>query len=333
MLQISVIVPVYNVEDYIDICLDSIISQTFSDFEVICINDGSKDRSAKILEQYAKFDKRLKIITTENKGLSAARNKGLEAAKGQYITFVDSDDWISHIMLEKLYCNITENKSDYVFCNITQTVPEIDYFACWDFMPKDKFNSQVTGCCFCDDDVSPEIYFGMHTTAYAKLYRHDFIKKFRFPEGLIFEDIPFAANCFLSAKKISFDLEPYYFYRMKREGSIIQKANRKFLDIFEIRKIHENIFKEHNKFEKYKHHLLLMYMKDIFHKLLDTNGEVRKELFNLAKQTFSQIDYSKYNQEILRSDKIFMFYQALLKIDYKEFELLLNNNIKETKNV
>lgn len=333
MSQISVIVPVYNVEDYIDICLDSIISQTFVDFEVICVNDGSTDNSLKVLESYARFDRRIKIITTENKGLSAARNTGLEAAQGKYITFIDSDDWISQIMFEKLYQNIVKYQSDYVFCNITQAVPETGYYACWDFMPKDKFSPQVKGSCFCEYEVSPEIYFGMHTTAYAKLYRHNFIKNFRFPEGLIFEDMPYAAECFLSAKKISFDLEPYYFYRMKREGSIIQKANKKFLDIFEIKKLHENVFKKYGKFEKYKHQLLLMYMKDILNKMLNTTGDVRKQLFDLAKQTFSQTDYTQYNQDILCSDKIFIFYQALLKMDYNEFEILLNKNIKEAKNV
>ena len=118
MPKISVIVPVYNVEEYLDVCLDTIIMQTFKDFEVICVDDGTQDSSGEILDKYALFDKRIKVIHQENKGLSGARNTGVEAANGEYIMFVDSDDYISPLMLENLYKNVKQNKSDFVFCNL-----------------------------------------------------------------------------------------------------------------------------------------------------------------------------------------------------------------------
>ena len=107
MPQISVVLPVYNVEEYLRQCLDSLANQTFEDFEVICVNDGSGDSSLSILEEYASEDERFKIISQENKGLSGARNTGMDYIKGKYTIFVDSDDWLELNALEKLYNKIT----------------------------------------------------------------------------------------------------------------------------------------------------------------------------------------------------------------------------------
>ena len=112
MPQISVVLPVYNVEEYLRQCLDSLANQTFEDFEVICVNDGSGDSSLSILEEYASEDERFKIISQENKGLSGARNTGMDYIKGKYTIFVDSDDWLELNALEKLYNKITALDSD-----------------------------------------------------------------------------------------------------------------------------------------------------------------------------------------------------------------------------
>ena len=115
MAKVSVIVPVYNVEKYLDVCLDSLINQTFDDFEIICINDGSTDSCLNILRQYAKLDRRIKIFSQKNLGLSAARNAGMKQANGEYIVFVDSDDFLSPVALEKMHTNMSENDTDFMF--------------------------------------------------------------------------------------------------------------------------------------------------------------------------------------------------------------------------
>lgn len=102
-IKISVVVPVYNVEKYIGQCLDSILGQTLKDIEIICINDGSKDNTLEILKDYAQKDSRIILIDKENEGLSKARNQGTEIASGEYISFIDSDDWIDENYLEALY--------------------------------------------------------------------------------------------------------------------------------------------------------------------------------------------------------------------------------------
>lgn len=118
MATISIIIPVYNVEKYLRQCLDSVVNQTFTDFECICINDGSTDNSLSILQEYANKDKRFKVFSKENKGVSDTRNTGVNLSIGKYITFIDSDDWVEISYLEKLYsCNV-ENEVDFVVCNL-----------------------------------------------------------------------------------------------------------------------------------------------------------------------------------------------------------------------
>lgn len=117
MTKISAILPVYNVEQYIKDCLDSIINQTMDDIEIICVNDGSLDNSLQVLEEYAQKDARIKIISQENQGQGIARNNGLKIANGEYITFIDPDDWVDVDMFEKMYNSAKKFDSDFVFCN------------------------------------------------------------------------------------------------------------------------------------------------------------------------------------------------------------------------
>jgi len=116
MPKISVIVPVYNVEKYLAKCIDSILAQTFTDFECILINDGSPDNSPAICDEYAKKDERMKVIHKENGGVSSARNTGLDIAQGEWITFADSDDWVDENYLELMYSNAIKNNCDLSIC-------------------------------------------------------------------------------------------------------------------------------------------------------------------------------------------------------------------------
>ena len=128
MAKVSIIVPVYKSENYLDICLDSLLNQTFNDFEIICVNDGSPDNCINILRQYAKLDNRIKIYSQKNQGLSSARNTGLKYASGEFITFVDSDDFLSPAALDIMYKNITENNSDYMFSYVYRVYPDKYFF-------------------------------------------------------------------------------------------------------------------------------------------------------------------------------------------------------------
>ena len=124
-IKISIIVPCYNVEKYLPECLDSLLNQTFKYFEIICVNDGSNDSTLSILEKYSKKDSRIKIISQKNKGLSGARNTGIDAAKGDYIAFLDSDDWVDNNFYLKLYEAITKHNCDIAAATIAFLLPEI----------------------------------------------------------------------------------------------------------------------------------------------------------------------------------------------------------------
>jgi glycosyltransferase involved in cell wall biosynthesis len=117
-IKVSVIIPVYNVEKYIKKSLESVMNQTLKEIEIICVNDGTKDNSRKIIEEYAQKDERIKIIDKENGGLSSARNAGMEIARGEYLGFVDSDDWIEETMYEKLYEKAKADESQMVICAV-----------------------------------------------------------------------------------------------------------------------------------------------------------------------------------------------------------------------
>ena len=118
MTKLSVIIPVYNVEEYLNECLDSITNQTLEGIEIICIDDGSTDNSPNLLKEYQKKDQRIKIITKENGGQATARNLGIKEAHGEYIAFIDSDDFIEPEMLEKLYTKAKNNNLDIAMCKI-----------------------------------------------------------------------------------------------------------------------------------------------------------------------------------------------------------------------
>ena len=203
MPAISVIVPIYNVEKYLPQCLDSIIRQTFSNIEIICVNDGSTDNSSEILADYAQKDSRIKIVDKKNGGLSSARNAGMKVATGEFISFIDSDDWIDETMLEKLYNNIVFLDTDISICAVHQFDEEkqqLDdtnaYFTLGYF---DKsFDNKV----FSYIDAK-DFLMNVCVMAWNKLYRKSFLDECQaeFPDGLIFEDGPFFFSIFFKTKK------------------------------------------------------------------------------------------------------------------------------------
>ena len=317
MAKVSVIVPVYKTERTLDICLDSIINQTFEDFEVICVNDGSPDNCINILRQYAKLDSRIKIYSQKNQGLSAARNTGMKYAKGECITFVDSDDLLSPIALERMYNNICENNSDYMYSYVYQFWPDKGYY--WELPNIREFKKYITEPVFNESELGAEFYLKFIYSAQAKMYRREFIQDFTFPESLIFEDIPFFAQCYLNAKRISYDFEPLYFYR-KTQNSIISSAGKNFLDLFKINKITKKVFEESGKLEKYKTVLLVSQMESVLIRTLETKGAVKRKMFDKIQETFGDIDFSEYDMELLKKKNVYYAYQEILNKDYNTFK-------------
>ena len=243
MPKISIIVPVYNVKKYIDKCLKSLVNQTF-DIEIIIVNDGSNDGSVSIIEKYMKdYPSKFKYFEKKNGGLSSARNYGIEYATGEYIAFLDSDDYIEPNMYEEMYNLAKEEDADMVEC---------DFIWEWEYGKKvfDKRREYKT---------KKGMMKRPRVVAWNKIYRREIINKTktRFSEELIYEDIEFFYRIIPYLNKISY-INKYFVHYIQREDSISNKQTEKTEDIF---KILENIFdfyKEKNLFNKYKKELKYM---------------------------------------------------------------------------
>ncbi|MGN0724243.1 MAG: glycosyltransferase family 2 protein [Treponema sp.] len=200
--KISIIVPVYNVEKYIRRCLDSIAAQTFTDWECICVDDGTPDASGKICDEYAQKDSRFVVIHKENGGVSSARNVGLDAAKGEWICFVDSDDWVEKEMLEVLYKASIENNAEVVVSGLRITDKHGNY---QEFLPSAGWLSM------------PRDFQSYFNAPWGKLYRKTIIleNKIYFPEGItLAEDLYFVFNVFFTSQKIfGIDKSFYNYYK------------------------------------------------------------------------------------------------------------------------
>lgn len=249
---ISVVVPIYNVEKYLRLCLDSLLMQTYTNFEVLMINDGSPDDSENICKEYLAKDRRFQYFEKENGGLSDARNYGIEHSKGEYITFVDSDDWLKETFLEDLYEAITRTGADialstYIIYDDFQSVYNIPvigeyYERIW---MSDEFIRELPQL---------EMKDNSYSTSWAKLFKKELFCTIRFPKGKLIEDTRTNIKLFLESSRLVYINKCLYFYRI-RGGSIIQTITEKLLkDVLDtlierlslvtMKGLYSNIYKE-----------------------------------------------------------------------------------------
>lgn len=339
MVKVSIIIPVYNVEKYLARCLDSCINQTFSDIEMVCVNDGSTDSSLNILEQYAKLDSRIKIIQQENGGLSSARNTGVENAKGEYILFLDSDDFISNIAIELLVANIERNGSDVVL---------FDYLKFYKNHKKDvrviinHINEYKDKCFNLSDlkslkDCRKVIYqlLTFYVSAWCKFYRASFLKEngISFYEGVLYEDVPYMAEIFVKSRKFSYEPEMLLAYSCYRDNQIMSKNGEEYFDLF---KVYARTFEyiENSDYAKFlKKYYSMAFIMDSLSKLDTIREDLKESFFNTVKSI--NVDYKsiKLDKEITDFEKMNLncFELLISAKSYQEFLTLqgkANQNVK-----
>lgn len=257
--MISVIIPVYNVEEYLHVCINSVLKQTYQDFEIICIDDASTDSSLDILEYFAKKDSRVKVIKNEeNKGLGPSRNRGMEVAKGKYILFLDSDDWYSFDTLEILFNEAEKNNLDVLmFKNIVyyQEPQNFGFEPYYEMAFMNRFNKKV----FNHFDLEKTRFFSLPIGACNKLYLKSFLDDYdiRFTEkNYIQEDNPFSCKVLINAKRVSF-INKYFYNRRRRPNSIMTLNNDRLFDNIHIVFLIINVFLENKEiYEYYKKEVL-----------------------------------------------------------------------------
>ncbi len=208
---ITVIVPVYNTEKYLNKCIDSIIVQTYENLEIILVDDGSTDNSGKICDEYAKKDSRIKVIHKENEGVSVARNTALDAAEGKYIGFVDSDDYIEKTMYEVLYENIVKSQADISVCGFWFVLGN----------KKKKQHNELTEGEYSSSEAMAQMIDGRLFAGHLcnKLFKAEYAKRSGFEQNIyVYEDMLYVWKYLRKCNKLFFTTQPLYYYIM-REGS------------------------------------------------------------------------------------------------------------------
>lgn len=226
MNKISVIVPVYNVEKYLDNCVESIINQTYKDLEIILVDDGSPDKCPQMCDEWAKKDNRVKVIHKKNGGLSSARNAGIDIAIGDYLMFVDSDDYISYNMCEKLLTRIVQDNTDLCICGVEKVYPdgkESEFSNIEDgVMTKEEFFDKMEGICgWC------------WVVAWNKLYKKCIFNDLRYPDKKLYEDEFVIHKIIYKANTISSVGDPLYHYVQRKNSIISSKYTVNNLDSVE----------------------------------------------------------------------------------------------------
>lgn len=305
MPKVSVIIPVYNVEEYLPKCLDSLTNQTLEDIEIILVNDGSPDNSEKIIKKYQKKDKRIVYIKKENGGQGSARNLGLTNAKGEYISFVDSDDYIELDMMEKMYDEASKNNLDVVICgykNINNEKIE-NYYVSKDLIQDtlDNKNSKIF------NTISP----------WSKIYNREFLLKTNIKfieEKLWYEDLPYSIKILSQTNKIGFVNEPLYNYLIRENSTMNNNKLLKNLDlIVQIEDVIE-FMKDNNLWDEFSSEIEFVAINNILisgiTRIIRANGnkkikkEVIKRFLDYMNTNFSNYKENKYLGRLSKNKKI-----------------------------
>ena len=291
--MISVIVPIYKVEKELDRCIKSLVNQTYNDLEIILVDDGSPDNCPQICDQWAKKDSRIKVIHKKNGGLSDARNVGYMAAKGSYISFIDSDDWIHHDFFKIMMNEMNINDVDIIECDVIKTSSYIEDSAV-NSTSMQTYDSQKALELLINDNT-------FHQHVWNKLYKKDVIGNILFAVGKLNEDEFWTYQIFGASKKISkIDMPMYYYYQ--REASIMgQNYSLRRLDALEA-KFERQLYMSNNYTSLFKLAITNFYETCIYQgqmSLLYLNDKDLKEAKKIIKAYIKEIDFGDLDTSAL----------------------------------
>jgi glycosyltransferase EpsH len=304
-MKVSIIVPVYNVEKYIDQCLDSLVNQTLKDIEIIIINDGSTDNSQSIINKYVKkYPQKIKSIIKENGGQGSARNLGLEIAKGEYIGFVDSDDYVDLDMYEKMYSKAKKEKSDIVICDM-----------------KDHFENGTEKYYDCTNYSN---VFLKTPSACNKIFSRKIINNLKFIPNIWYEDFNFTTKILLTTKKISVIHKDFYHCHCREESTMNNNNSLKNLDIITAlddivkyskrKKVYDKNMIEYLIFD----HILITAINRVSKQNSKDKKMVINKLTNYCRKNISDYQKESFYKEIPRNRKIIAWlnYNGFCNISY-----------------
>ena len=300
MAKVSIILPVFNVEDYIVKCLDSLINQSLQDIEIICINDGSTDNSLEIMKAYEQKDKRILVIDQENKGQGAARNKGLEVAQGEYIGFVDPDDWVDTDMYEQMYNQAKALNSEIVICDYIRYIEkngrnwQQQYFRRATSVKSSEIFDVPSRKNLDKDIINPSLLISP-CYCWNKIYKREFLQKnnMLFPNDRCYEDVMFILKSHILADNISYINKGYYYYRVN-ETSTLRTIENRYLCLLKVFEDVRNYLKEINLYDEFIDNLkYFILMNTVF---IYENKKISKYDKDLIQKVKIYLEPSEYGK-------------------------------------
>lgn len=302
MIKVSVIVPVYNVEEYLHKCLESLVNQTLEDIEVIVVNDGTKDNSQKIIDEFCNlYPKRVFSYKKENGGLSSARNFGVQFANGEYIGFVDSDDCVDLNMYDALYKKACERKFDIVVCDFNE-IRNGERVPCSCHLKSDILNAE---------NVKKHM-IDYYPSAWNKIYKRSLLLNIKFKEGVWFEDVEFGYRLLPFINSIGVVNQPFYQYLI-RKGSITSTNDKRIYHYIDNWNGILTFYKINGIYNEYKNELEYCYVRYIFATFIKSAKKFDK--FEYKKAVNIAIKNVNFNFPNYKQNKY------IKKIKFKNFYL------------
>ncbi len=281
---ISVIIPMYNVEEYISNCVSSIIHQTYTSLEIIIIDDGSTDSSFKICQELAKKDERIHLVHQENQGVSSARNRGIDLASGEFIFFIDADDFIHHDMIQILFDLLIMNNADIAMCDYLEVFDTNEYNFSRLTSESSSNNSEIIT--LSGRDAIMKLlgsYYVPYVIPCNKLYKKTLFSSVRFPIGKLHEDEYTLQEIFLHANMIIYEKVPLYFY-VQRKTSITHEKNEDLaLLMLQFLKSRADFCVKHNVYKAHASYWYLSRYKDYIWKFEKIHSENKTEIRELKQ--------------------------------------------------
>ena len=317
--EISIIIPVHNVEKYLDECLNSAVNQTFDDIEIICVNDGSTDGSLEILEKHASKDKRIRIISQEQKGVGIARNVGLDVAKGKYVYFMDSDDYLELNALKELHDLIEEKSCDLIIFKTYNFLDDTKEYITNDYYEMPELTRMVGNRTFHYQDYLKQL-INVDVTVYTKFFKREIVSDIRFTEDLIFEDNVFTMELIYNSESIYF-YDKHLYHRRIRENSILDNNNEMYMDSLIILNKIEDFFKEKGYYEECKEILFIKRIDILDFRLDFIDDKYKEEFFNRIKLDLKekQEEYGNMDFNMMCKETINIYERFCNCKDYSEF--------------
>ncbi|MCR4881648.1 MAG: glycosyltransferase [bacterium] len=320
MPKLSIIIPVYNHEEYLEQCLNSLLAQTYKNLEIVCIDDGSSDNSLNILERYKTLDGRITVISQQNRGQYAARNIGVSHSTGDWITFVDCDDWVDVNCYEEFHKALENNDFEIFMFNgtsFTKNENNSNDVSLQDFFFIENWNKKDGELCTFKDCKNP---FEGNLSVYNKIYKREFLEKYnlKFEKSSFLEDELYWIEAFCAAKSIYLCDKRFYFYR-QHKNSTMHTLKEKVFDVFPVfEKIKQKLI-EYNYFDMAKYAFLQHKFRQFAFFFFTLPSDMREQFFHNAKNDLAYELSHGYNMDILKNLKDNRLLFDFLNLNSNEF--------------